>query len=126
MKKIFFTILILTATLSFSQEITKVKTVLKNSEYGNTRLMVTPLAYDMHAKKPTDKYGVYALLVCYNYKGKKRALHQDLTNDFHKKGFKEIFLEMGATKSNISINEVRFYRRDLTPENNRPKKSDCY
>lgn len=33
---------------------------------------------------------------------------------------------MSATSSNISIGDVLFYRRDLTPANQRPKKADCF
>lgn len=113
-------------TASYSQAITNVKTLLKENQYGNARLLVTPLSYDMHAKKPTATSKVYALLVCYNYKGQQKALHQDLTYDFAKKGEKELFLGMSATKSNISIGKTVFYRRDLTPANQRPKKSDCF
>lgn len=127
MKKIITTsIFLLSITLSFGQAITNVKTLLKENQYGNARLLVTPLSYDMHAEKPTATTGVYALLVCYNYKGQQKALHQDLTYDFAKKGKKELFLGMSAKKSNISIGNVLFYRRDLTPVNERPKKSDCY
>ena len=126
MKKIYSIVFLFLATPLFSQAISEVKTILQENKYGNTRLMVKPLAYDMKAEKPTSNFGVYALLVCYNYKGKQKALHQDLTYDFANKGEKEIFLEMGAKRSNISIISTLFYRRDLTPENERPKKSDCF
>lgn len=88
--------------------------------------MVTPLSYDMHAKKRTATSGVYALLVCYTYKGQQKAMHQDLTYDFAKKGKKELFLGMSATMSNVNIGSVLFYRRDLTPADQRSKKSDCF
>jgi len=109
-----------------SQAITNVKTLLEENEYGNARLIITPNTYDMAAKKPTKTSGVYGLLVCYRYKGVQKALHQDLTYDFAKKGKKELFLGMSAKKSNISIGQVLFYRRDLLNPNNFPKKSDCF
>ena len=127
MRKLITTCMLLfLATTSYGQAITNVKTLLKENQYGNARLLVTPLSYDMRAKKPTAMSKVYALLVCYNYKGQQKALHQDLTYDFAKKGKKELFLGMSATKSNISISKTLFYRRDLTPANQRPKKSDCF
>ncbi|PQJ72472.1 MULTISPECIES: hypothetical protein [Polaribacter] len=109
-----------------SQAITNVKTLLEENEYGNARLIVTPNSYDMKAKKPTKSSGVYGLLVCYRYKGVQKALHQDLTYDFARKGKKELFLGMSAKKSNISVGKVLFYRRDLLSSNKYPKKSDCF
>jgi len=109
-----------------SQAITNVKTLLEENEYGNARLIITPNTYDMTAKKPTKISGVYGLLVCYRYKGVQKALHQDLTYDFAKKGKKELFLGMSAKKSNISVGKVLFYRRDLVNPTNFPKKSDCF
>lgn len=80
----------------------------------------------MTATKPTKLSGVYGLLVCYTYKGVKKALHQDLTYDFAKKGEREVFLGMSASKANIVINSVLFYRRALTAKNEYPKKTDCF
>ncbi|OCK43996.1 hypothetical protein BA195_04695 [Tenacibaculum soleae] len=59
-------------------------------------------------------------------KNNKRHCINDLTYDFAKKGEKELFLDMSAKKSNISIGKTVFYRRDLTPANQKPKKSDCF
>lgn len=124
--KLFLISFVLISQSVKAQAITNVKTLLQENQYGNARLMVTPLSYDMSAKKPTSKSGVYGLLVCYKYKGAQKALHQDLTYDFYKKGEDELFLGMSATKANIRIGKVLFYRRDLTPVNKRPKKTDCY
>ncbi|MFD1062229.1 hypothetical protein ACFQ1Q_03145 [Winogradskyella litorisediminis] len=112
--------------IGYSQAVTDVKLSLMESEYGNTRLKVTPLVTDMYAEKPTKSSGVYALLVCYKYKGEQKALHQDLTGDFAKQGYREVFLGMQATRSNVDIGNYVFYRRDLTPEGERPKKADCF
>lgn len=111
---------------SQTMAITSVRSTLIENEYGSARLKVVPQSYDAYAKKPTATSGVYALLVCYTVKGKTKALHQDLTYDFHKKGSKEIFLTMTAKKSNTVINETLFYRRDLTPKNERPTKKKCF
>jgi len=118
-------VLLLTQLLK-AQAITNVKTLLEENEYGNARLIVTPNHYDMTAKKPTKTSGVYGLLVCYKYKGKLKALHQDLTYDFAKKGKKELFLGMSAKKSNITIVSTLFYRRDLLAPKDFPKNSDCF
>tara|TARA_R110002124_G_scaffold208117_1_gene374574 strand:- start:43 stop:435 length:393 start_codon:yes stop_codon:yes gene_type:complete len=112
--------------LTKAQAITNVKTLLEENEYGNARLIVTPNTYDMTAKKPTKTSGVYGLLVCYKYKGVQKALHQDLTYDFAKNGKDELFLGMSATKANIVIGNVLFYRRDLMSSKEYPKKTDCF
>ncbi|OAD46155.1 hypothetical protein LPB303_04365 [Polaribacter atrinae] len=124
--KLFLISLIFIAHNINSQAITNVKTLLVENQYGNARLIITPNSYDMKAKKPTKSSGVYGLLVCYRYKGVQKALHQDLTYDFAKKGEKELFLGMSAKKSNISVGKVLFYRRDLVSANKYPKKSDCF
>jgi hypothetical protein len=124
--KLFFLMLFLTSQFLKAQSITNVKTLLIENEYGNARLKVTPNTYDMTATKPTKLSGVYGLLVCYTYKGVQKSLHQDLTYDFAKKGEKKLFLGMTATKANIIINSVLFYRRDLTAKNEYPKKTDCF
>lgn len=124
--KLLFLMLFLTSQFLNAQAITNVKTLLIENEYGNARLVITPNTYDMTATKPTKLTGVYGLLVCYTYKGVKKALHQDLTYDFAKKGEKELFLGMSATKANIVINSVLFYRRDLTAKKEYPKKTDCF
>ncbi|MDP5104982.1 MAG: hypothetical protein NWQ31_02290 [Polaribacter sp.] len=124
--KLFLLMLFVAPQFLSAQSITNVKTLLIENQYGNARLMVTPNTYDMTATKPTKLSGVYGLLVCYTYKGVKKALHQDLTYDFAKKGEKELFLGMSATKANIIINSVLFYRRDLTAKNEYPKKTDCF
>jgi hypothetical protein len=124
--KLFFLMLFLTPQFLEAQSITNVKTLLIENEYGNARLIITPNTYDMTATKPTKLAGVYGLLVCYTYKGVQKSLHQDLTYDFNKKGEKELFLGMSATKSNIVIGSVLFYRRDLTDKKDYPKKTDCF
>ncbi len=127
MKKKLITLSVMFGCLfTYGQAIKKVKTVLFENKYGNARLLVEPTVFDMHAPAPTKTSGVYAIRVCYTYKGQQKALHQDLTYDFIKKGSKEIFLGMSAKKSNISIGNVLFYRRDLTPPKKQPKKSDCF
>ncbi|SDR89945.1 hypothetical protein SAMN05216503_1322 [Polaribacter sp. KT25b] len=124
--KLFILMLFVAPQFLSAQSITNVKTLLIENEYGNARLKVTPNTYDMTATKPTKLSGVYGLLVCYTYKGVKKALHQDLTYDFAKKGEKELFLGMSATKANIVINSALFYRRDLTAKKDYPKKTDCF
>jgi hypothetical protein len=124
--KLFFLMVFLTSQFLKAQSITNVKTLLIETEYGNARLKVTPNTYDMTATKPTKLSGVYGLLVCYTYKGVQKSLHQDLTYDFNKKGEKELFLGMSATKSNIVIGSVLFYRRDLMNKKDYPKKTDCF
>lgn len=124
--KLFLLMLFVAPQFLSAQSITNVKTLLIENQYGNARLMITPNTFDMAATKPTKLAGVYGLLVCYTYKGVKKALHQDLTYDFAKKGEKELFLGMSATKANIVINSVLFYRRDLTDKNKYPKKTDCF
>jgi hypothetical protein len=109
-----------------SMAITNVRITLIETEYGNARLKVVPQSYDAHAKKPTATSGVYGLLVCYKVAGKTKAIHQDLTYKFHKKGSAELFLSMNAKKSNTVINETLFYRRDLTAKSDRPTKSKCF
>lgn len=118
--------LLLCSALAFAQAITNVKTLLTETEYGNARLLVTPLSIDAHAEKPTKTSGVYAILVCFTYKGEQKAIHQDLTRKFAQDGEAELFLAMGAKKDNIVIGNVQFYRRDLISSENYPKKDDCY
>ncbi|HIC32166.1 MULTISPECIES: hypothetical protein [unclassified Mesoflavibacter] len=118
--------LLLCSALAFAQAITNVKTLLTETEYGNARLLVTPLSIDAHAEKPTKTSGVYAILVCFTYKGEQKAIHQDLTRKFAQDGEAELFLAMGAKKDNIVIGNVQFYRRDLMSSENYPKKDDCY
>jgi hypothetical protein len=124
--QVLFLMITLTPQFLKAQEITNVKTLLEENEFGNARLIVTPNTFDMNANKPTKSSGVYGLLVCYKYKGKQKAAHQDLTYDFAKKGKKVIFLGMSASKSNIIIGRTLFDRRDLMNKNEYPKKTDCF
>jgi len=124
--KLFTLSLLIFSSFAFAQSITNVKTLLTETEYGNARLLVTPLTIDAHAEKPTKTSGVYAILVCFTYKGEQKAIHQDLTRKFAQDGKAELFLAMGAKKDNIVIGNVQFYRRDLMSSENYPKKEDCY
>lgn len=124
--KLFTLSLLIFSSFAFAQSITNVKTLLTETEYGNARLLVTPLTIDAHAEKPTKTSGVYAILVCFTYKGEQKAIHQDLTRKFAQDGKAELFLAMGAKKDNIVIGNVQFYRRDLMSSENYPKKDDCY
>lgn len=121
-------IILLSVTVSYGQEmaVTNVKLTVKENEHGNARLIVVPSSYDAYEKKPTKTSGVYGLLVCYDLKGQTKALHQDLTSDFDKKGSKELFLGFSAKKNNVTINKVLFYRRDLMKSSKFPQKSDCF
>lgn len=124
--KLFTLSLLIFSSFAFAQSITNVKTLLTETEYGNARLLVTPLTIDAHAEKPTKTSGVYTILVCFTYKGEQKAIHQDLTRKFAQDGKAELFLAMGAKKDNIVIGNVQFYRRDLMSSENYPKKDDCY
>ncbi len=125
LKILCFIISFTSGTIGYSQAITKVKTELIETSYGNAKLLVTPSVYDANAAKPTATSGVYAIIVCFTVNNVSKAIHQDLTYDFHKKGNKELYLSATAKKSNTVINDVYFYRRDQTPKDQIPTKGYC-
>lgn len=116
----------LCTSVIYAQAITNVKTELKTSKAGDLRLIITPNLYDMTVIKPTKKAGVYALLVCYTYNGEQKAYNVDCTYDFENDGFKELYIGSKANKSNTTIQNVSFYRRDLLEKRDYPKKTDCF
>ncbi|MEZ5194829.1 MAG: hypothetical protein R2764_00040 [Bacteroidales bacterium] len=125
--KFFFAgfLLFITVQMGFAQSIKNVRTTLTENEYGNTILLVEPQTIDPYSAKPTAT-DAYAILVCYTYKGEKKALHQNITYDLLKYGKKELHLGMSASRENITIDDVYFYRRDLVSESQWPTKSRCY
>ena len=108
------------------QAVAEIRTELITNDAGNVVLSIIPQEWDMTVPKPSKSYKVYAALICYTYKGEQKAMHQDLTKDFEKEGSSEEFLAFGATKNNVIIGDVTFYRRDELPADHRPKKADCF
>jgi hypothetical protein len=108
-----------------AQNIEGTKYTLETNEHGNWYIVVRATVFNGRAAKTTKLSGVYAVRLCYILKGKYVEKYTDVTKGLVQDKEKWIYLASSSTqRSQINIQGVKFFRRDL-PREKWPKKN-CY
>lgn len=117
---------LLASTMTMSaQKITGVKYSLFEKTTNDHWLRITPNVFDGNTTETTKTSGVYAVMICYTYKGVAKSVFQDVTSKFvNGEDYIYAFSYGTASLDKLKVNNITFFRRDKD-KSTYPDKDNC-